>query len=90
MTDLDTLLARLRDEPPPHALASIDVAVLDALSRRRAAPPIGAGVMSLAAALAMAVGIVSTAVPSQKVEAATLSPFGMSPTLAPSTLLDVR
>lgn len=90
MTDIDALLAKLREEPPPLALASIEFAVLDELGRRSTVRPIGAGAMSLAAALAMVVGIASSVIPSGPVEATPLSPFGVSPTLAPSTLLDVR
>ena len=90
MTDLDTLLARLRDQPAPGDLAAIDAAVLDELSRRKAMHPIGPGAMSIAAACAMAVGIVSTVLPSRPVDASTLSPFGMSPALTPSSLLDAH
>ncbi len=90
MTELDTLLARLREAPPPSALAAMDVAVLEELARRSTSQTIGAGVMSLAAVLAMTVGIASTAVPNGPAEASMVSPFGVSPTLVPSALLDAH
>lgn len=90
MTDLDALLARLRDEPPPQALAAIDGTVLDELARLRAMPVIGASALSLAAALAMAFGVFSTVVRGQSAAAAPLSPLGGASALAPSSLLDVR
>lgn len=90
MTDLDRLLAQLRDEPVHPRLASIDAVVLAELSRRRAVRPLTPMVLSLAAATAMAIGIAGSALTGSRVEAAPMSPFGVPAALVPSTLLDTH
>ncbi|WP_371422563.1 hypothetical protein [Tardiphaga sp.] len=86
MDDLDTLLGRLRNIPLPAALADIDTAVFAALEARRISPLRGRTI-ALAAALALAIGIAGSLIPSSDPVRTLPSPFGASPMLAPSTLL---
>lgn len=90
MTDLDRLLGRLRDEPPPARLALIDDAVMAELARRRAIVPINRAGLSLAAALALLVGVGGAVMSGAPADAAPISPLGVPAALAPSTLLMSR
>lgn len=88
MTDIDAMLARLRDAPAHPDLPGIDDAVLDRLAPRSegAASP-GIGGIGIAAAIAMVVGIVGSVWPPAPVRASSTAPFGAPSALAPSSLL---
>lgn len=88
MTDIDTMLAQLRDGPIHPGLNAIDAAVMDELAERAQATPMLSGkAFGLAGAMALAVGIAGSALPGGEVKAAPISPLGAPPMLAPSTLL---
>ncbi|MDQ8757386.1 hypothetical protein RCO27_14240 [Sphingosinicella sp. LHD-64] len=87
MAEIDTLLARLRESPVHPGLDGLDAAVMAELAGRRAGPQLGGGAFILAATLALAIGIVGSAVPGAPARAAPVAPFGTAPMLAPSTLL---
>jgi hypothetical protein len=86
--DLDAALQRLSAAPVHPGLASIENAVLGRLHQRAATTSLhGVGIGAIAAAAALMLGIAS-GVPVQASAAPnTLSPFGPSSPLAPSTLL---
>jgi hypothetical protein len=90
MSHIDDMLDGLRAAPLPTRLMTIDDAVLSQLSERRDnAAPLSGGMIGFAIIAAVGMGLVSTVVPSTKAKAASsLSPFGVSAALAPSTLLD--
>ena len=90
MTDLDQLLERLRNEPPPARLALIDDAVMTELARRRAIVPINRTGLSLAAAIALFIGVGGSMLSGAPADAAPISPLGVPVALAPSTLLMSR
>lgn len=88
MTNLDGMLQRLSDLPTDPRLAAIDDAVIDALARRRThGAPLPGSVFAIAAGVALSVGVLGSALPVSESRAATISPLGASPALAPSTLL---
>lgn len=87
MTDIDAMLARLRETPVHPDLAALDAAVLDELAARAESPPLSARAFSMAAVMALAVGIAGSALPGTAARTAPISPFGAPPALAPSTLL---
>lgn len=88
MTDIDEALSRLKNLPGDPRLQRIEAVVLDAISQ-----PGGAGlresnaVLGIAAGLALSVGLVAAAIPDHQAEAASITPFGAPPALAPSSLL---
>jgi hypothetical protein len=87
-TDLDGLLSRLRNEPSHPGLAGLEDAVF---SRIAALPQISSGTklrMGMFAAFgAGLLGVASTGFTPATDASITLSPFGPSNPLAPSTLL---
>lgn len=88
MTDIDAMLARLRESPVHPGLATMDAAIFDELTARASVPAtLGAGGLSMVAAIALMIGVVGSALPGTPVKAASISPFGAPPALAPSTLL---
>ena len=86
--DLDGLLSRLRAEPIHPGLAGLEDAVL---SRIAALPQVSTGTQlslgMIAAFGAVLLGVTSTGFTRAADESVTLSPFGASNPLAPSTLL---
>lgn len=86
--DLDGLLSRLRNEPTHPALIGLDEAVF---RRIAALPPISAASQfrlgAVAAFGAVLLGIASNGFTPPAEASVTLSPFGPSNPLAPSTLL---
>jgi hypothetical protein len=90
MSNLDEMLARLRDAPVPPGLAMIDATVMEELARIQAAPPLSATTFGVAATLALMFGIAGSAIPATSVAATPISPFDARLALAPSTLLGVR
>jgi|APMI01.1.fsa_nt_gi anti-sigma factor RsiW len=90
MTDLDQLLERLRDEPPPARLALIDDAVMTELAKRRAIVPINRTGLALAAATAIFIGGGGSILSGTTAGAAPIAPLGVPAALAPSTLLTSR
>ena len=89
MSDLDEMLARLRDAPLPPRLAGIDAFVLEEVARLQATPPLRAGTFGVAAAIALVFGIAGSAIPAPSA-ASPMSPFDARLALAPSTLLGPR
>ncbi len=88
MTDIDSMLSRLRELPTDPRLAKIDAAVLDGLERKLAAQASPSGMLYTgAAALALFAGIIGAALPGAPTTAASTFPFGAPAALAPSTLL---
>lgn len=90
MSDLDEMLARLRDAPLPPRLAGIDAFVLEEVARLQATPPLRAGTFGVAAAIALVFGIAGSAVSAAPSAASVMSPFDARLALAPSTLLGPR
>lgn len=88
MTDLDARLESLRLVPDDPRLDGLEQSVMDMLAARRAPDvaitPRG---LSVAACLALAVGIAVAAVPGDDAVAARGAPLGTPPALAPSNLL---
>jgi len=87
MSDLDEMLARLRDTPVPPGLAMIDATVMEELARIKASPALNATTFGVAAAMALMFGIAGSAVPISSAAASPMSPFDSRLALAPSTLL---
>lgn len=89
MINLDDMLSQLGDAPVHPGLAAIDEAVLSGLAARQAS--IGASTLrpaSVAAIAALVIGVASAGLSgSPAVAASSLTPFGSSSALAPSTLL---
>jgi hypothetical protein len=83
MSDLDELLARLREAPEPAGLAALDGPVMAGVGRRREALEARRG-LALASAIAICVGTVATLVPGSPAAA---EPFLGIPSAAPSHLL---
>lgn len=86
MTDLDTLLSRMKDLPVDPRVGEIDDVVFAGMARR-AGSQVSARAMALVAVLSLGVGVAGSVVPAQQVRAATVFPLGAPPALAPSTLL---
>lgn len=88
MTDVDTLLSRIRHLPLDARVETIDEAVMARVAAARPSPvSVSAGAMTLVAVLSLAMGVVSAIVPAQRVQAATTLPLGTPAALAPSSLL---
>lgn len=87
MAGIDSLLARLRESPVHPGLDGLDAAVMEELAGRQAGMQLGGRAFIIAAALALATGVVGSAVPGTPARAAPIAPFGAAPMLAPSTLL---
>ncbi|MGE4304976.1 hypothetical protein SAMN02927924_03966 [Sphingobium faniae] len=90
MSDIDTMLTRLRDAPVPARLATMDIAVMEELARLQSAPRLNGAVFGMAAAVALVIGIAGSAFSGSPRETDPVSPFDARLALAPSTLLDVR
>jgi hypothetical protein len=86
--DLDAALRRLSAMPAHPGLASIEGAVLERLRERAGTTTShGFGIGAAAAVAALMLGIASGGPLQAKAAPDTLSPFGPSSPLAPSTLL---
>lgn len=83
MSDLDELLARLRDVPDHAGLAALEAPVLAGLARRRETLEARRG-LALAGAIAICVGTVATFAPNGPAAA---EPLLGVPSAAPSHLL---
>lgn len=88
MTELDQLLARIRDLPPDSRLTSIDAGVFDGLVALAARPALPKAAFGMAFGIALSVGLFGSALPVPPAQASSLFPLGASSALAPSTLLD--
>ena len=85
--DLDAALRRLSAAPTPPGLESIESAVLGRLHERPATTSVQSiGIGATVAVAALTLGI-ATGSPPASAAPDTLSPFGPSSPLAPSTLL---
>ena len=89
MSNLDEMLAQLGGAPLPSRLAMMDEAVFSALAEhQRSSASNSLRSLSIAAIAALALGIVSTGFSgSPALAASSVSPFGVPPALAPSSLL---
>ena len=89
MAEIDIILARLRTGPVHPDLADMDAFVLAAIEGR-ANTESGQGFRGLAVAAAMALfmGIAGSVLPGAANRTISISPFGVPPALAPSTLLE--
>ena len=85
MNDIDDTLNRLAAAPVHFCLSAIEDKVLAGLVLKRSQIPTSA--LGFAAVAALMVGVVGAALPSGRAEAASVTPFGAPPALAPSTLL---
>jgi hypothetical protein len=88
MTELDQLLAKIRDLPPDPRLSSIDARVFDGLAVLAARPALPKAAFGMAFGIALSVGLVGAALPTPSAQASSLFPLGAPSALAPSTLLD--
>ena len=89
MSNLDEMLAQLGGAPLPSRLAMIDGAVISALAeQQRSSAGNSLRSLSIAALAALAFGVISTGFSGSPASAASpVSPFGVPPMLAPSSLL---
>ena len=88
MDDLDRALQQLRTLPVPTRLASLESDVLMRIDAERSASTLTTvPALSLAAVLALGIGIGAAVLPGGSAEAAQASPFAAGTNLAPSTLL---
>ncbi len=89
MSNLDEMLAQLGRAPLPLHLAMMDGAVFSALAeQQRSAASNSLRSLSIAAIAALAFGVMSTGFSGSPASAASsVSPFGVPPALAPSSLL---
>lgn len=85
MNDIDEILEMLRSAALPDKLLQIDGAALAAIGRARSIEARNTSVV--AAAMALVVGVMGSALPPSPAKAAMTSPFGLTTPLAPSTLL---
>jgi len=88
--DLDAALSRLADEPPHPRLANLEADVLNMIAaQRRNGRGVHMWLGMLATTGAVSMGLAGSGLSSAGATAqvATLSPFGPSTPLAPSTLL---
>ncbi|WP_298671580.1 hypothetical protein [uncultured Sphingomonas sp.] len=86
--DLDAALRRLSAAPVHPGLEAIESAVLERLHQRAAPTSLqGFGIGATAAVAALMLGIASGVPARASASSNTLSPFGPSSPLAPSTLL---
>ena len=90
MDNLDSVLAHLVDSRVHPELARMEVAVLGALAQRAKYPPLNSGVFGAAAAMALVLGIATSAFPVAPAKAELVSPLGAYLALAPSTLLETH
>jgi len=88
MDDVDLVLQQLRTLQVPTRLASLESDVLMRIDAERSASAFTTGpALSLAAVLALGVGVGAAVLPGGSAEAAQTSPFAAVANLAPSTLL---
>lgn len=87
MPDLDTILARLRDEPPHPRLGTLDSSVMAEIARLQAMPSVSTTTFGVAVAAALFIGVAGSAVSTSPADASPISPFDARLALAPSTLL---
>ena len=89
MSNLDEMLARIGRAPLPPRLAMMDEAVFSALAeQQRSSASNSLRALSIAAIAALAFGVISTGFSGNTAAAASsISPFGVPPALAPSSLL---
>ena len=89
MSNLDDMFARIGAAPLPPRLAMMDGAVFSALAQRqRSSSSNSLRALSFAALAALAFGVISTGFSGSPASAASsVSPFGVAPALAPSSLL---
>lgn len=89
MENLDNILTRLGEVPLHPRLALMDEAVFAALAERQRNLAVGSlRLLSIAGIAALAIGVMSAALPGSPAAAApSLEPFGAPPALAPSSLL---
>ena len=89
MSNLDEMLARIGGAPLPPRLAMMDEAVFSALAeQQRFGASNSLRSLSIAAIAALTIGVISTGFPGSSASAASsVSPFGVPPALAPSSLL---
>ena len=89
MSDLDEVLARIGGAPLPPRLATMDEAVLAGLAEhQRNSARNSLRSLSIAAIVALAIGVFSTSLPGSPAAAApSVTVFGAPPALAPSSLL---
>lgn len=88
MDDLDRALHQLRTLPVPAKLAALESDVLMRIDGERSASALTTGpALSLAAVLALGLGIGAAVLPGGTAAAAQASPFAAGTNLAPSTLL---
>jgi uncharacterized membrane protein len=88
MDDLDRALQQLRTLPVPTRLASLEGDVLMRIDAERSASTLTTvPALSLAAVLALGIGIGAAILPGGSAEAVQTSPFAAGANLAPSTLL---
>jgi hypothetical protein len=90
VTDVETLLARLRDAPLDSRLDGLDARVMAEIAGIPTAPSLGATAFGLASVMALVVGIAGAAVPASPADATPISPFDANQALAPSTLLGAQ
>ena len=89
MSNLDEMLAQLGGVPLPPRLAMIDETIFSALAEQQNSLATNSlRSLSIAAIAALALGIVSTGFSGgPALAASSVSPFGVPPALAPSSLL---
>lgn len=88
MDDLDRAFLRLRSLPVPARLAKLETVVMAGIDAERSALALNSRTaLSLAALLALGVGMGTTVLPGGSVVAAPGSPLFAGSELAPSTLL---
>lgn len=85
MTEIDTLLARLRDSSIPAAILSLDGAALAAVGRTRVAQTRTSG--AAVAVVALILGVAGSALPAAAGEVSGSMPLGGVTAFAPSALL---
>lgn len=86
MTDLDILLASIKDLPLDPRLGAIDDEVLAGMARR-AQSQVSLRAMALVVVMSLGVGVAGSIVPTEPAQAATVFPLGAPAALAHSTLL---
>lgn len=88
MDDLDRALQQLRTLPVPTRLGALESDVMTRIEAERKASAMTTGpVLSVAAVLAIGIGLGATILLGGSAEAAQFSPFAAGANLAPSTLL---
>ena len=88
MDDLDRALQQLRTLPVPTRLGALEGDVMTRIEAERSASAMTTGpVLSVAAVLAIGIGMGAAILPGGSAEAVQSSPFAAGANLAPSTLL---